>query len=121
MRTIRAAVCLFALASAAFAQSDRSSMTGTITDPAGAVVPNAPVQAKNLDTGVVYPTVSTSTGNYTIPELPVGNYELSSTVGGFKRYIRQGLAVQLEQSPFLTLISDDRIQQTLRLMEKPPD
>jgi len=39
----------------------------------------------------------------------------------FDDTLRQGLAVQLEQSPFLTLISDDRIQQTLRLMEKPPD
>ncbi len=39
----------------------------------------------------------------------------------FDDTLSQGLAVQLEQSPFLTLISDDRIQQTLRLMEKPPD
>jgi hypothetical protein len=98
MRILRAAVCLFAAAFAAFAQSDRSTMTGTVTDPAGAVVPNVTVQAKNLDTGVVYPTLSTSTGNYTIAELPVGNYELSSTVTGFKRYIRQGLGVQAAQT-----------------------
>src|SRR4029077_3311292 len=39
----------------------------------------------------------------------------------FDDTLRQGLAVQLEQSPFLTLITDDRIQQTLRLLEKPPD
>lgn len=39
----------------------------------------------------------------------------------FDGTLRQGLAVQLEQSPFLSLISDDRIQQTLRLMDKPAD
>jgi serine/threonine protein kinase/tetratricopeptide (TPR) repeat protein len=39
----------------------------------------------------------------------------------FDDTLRQGLAVQLEQSPFLSPISDERIQQTLRLMEKPPD
>lgn len=39
----------------------------------------------------------------------------------FDGALRQGLAVQLEQSPFLSLISDARIQQTLRLMDKPPD
>lgn len=39
----------------------------------------------------------------------------------FDGTLRQGLAVQLEQSPFLSLISDERIQQTLRLMDKPAD
>ena len=39
----------------------------------------------------------------------------------FDGTLRQGLAVQLEQSPFLSLISDDRIQQTFRMMEQPPD
>ena len=39
----------------------------------------------------------------------------------FDGTLRQGLAVQLEQSPFLSLISDARIEQTLRLMDKPPD
>jgi eukaryotic-like serine/threonine-protein kinase len=39
----------------------------------------------------------------------------------FDGTLRQGLAVQLEQSPFLSLISDDRIRQTLQLMDKPPD
>lgn len=39
----------------------------------------------------------------------------------FEDTLRQGLAVQLEQSPFLSLVSDARIEQTLRLMDKPPD
>jgi eukaryotic-like serine/threonine-protein kinase len=39
----------------------------------------------------------------------------------FDETLRQALAVQLEQSPFLSLLSDQRIQETLRLMEKPPD
>ena len=39
----------------------------------------------------------------------------------FDGTLRQGLAVELEQSPFLSLISDQRIQQTLRLMSQPPD
>ncbi len=39
----------------------------------------------------------------------------------FDGTLRQGLAVQLEQSPFLSLVSEQRVQQTLRLMEKPAD
>src|SRR5882757_8586050 len=49
--------------------------------------------------------------------------DLTNTTGDpvFDGTLRQGLAVQLEQSPFLSLISDERIQQTLRLMGQPPD
>ncbi|HLW99078.1 MAG TPA: protein kinase [Candidatus Acidoferrales bacterium] len=49
--------------------------------------------------------------------------DFTNTTGDpvFEGALRQGLAVQLEQSPFLSIISDGRIQQTLRLMDKPPD
>jgi hypothetical protein len=54
MRASLAAVCLVVFSWAAFAQTDRGTITGTITDPAGAVVPNAPIEARNVDTGAVY-------------------------------------------------------------------
>src|ERR1700691_863262 len=88
------AVSIFLFVSAVFAQSDRGTITGTVTDPAGAVVPNAPVEAKNVDTGAVYPAAASGTGNYTIAELPVGTYEVSVTVSGFKKYIRTGIGVE---------------------------
>jgi eukaryotic-like serine/threonine-protein kinase len=49
--------------------------------------------------------------------------DFTNTTGDpvFDGTLRQGLAVQLEQSPFLSLVSDERIQQTLRFMGKPPD
>src|SRR5690242_14597385 len=93
MRTLRVVACLLFVALAAFAQSDRGSITGTILDPAGAVVPNAKIEAKNMDSGSVYEAVSSGTGNFTIPQLPSGNYELTVTVQGFKKYIRQNLTV----------------------------
>jgi hypothetical protein len=46
----------------------------------------------------VYPTASTSTGNYTLSELPVGRYEITVSVAGFKRFLRQGLALQAAQT-----------------------
>lgn len=49
------------------AQSDRGFLTGTLSDPAGAMMPNVAIEAKNTGTGNVYKTVSTSTGNYTLP------------------------------------------------------
>src|ERR1700691_3756838 len=88
------AVSIFLFVSAAFAQSDRGTITGTITDPAGAVVPNAPIEAKNVGTGAVYPAASSATGNYTIPQLPIGTYDLSVTVAGFKKYTRTGITIE---------------------------
>ncbi len=97
MRLHIAALSLL-VACAAFAQSDRGTITGTISDPAGAVVANAMIQARNTDTGAISQAASSSTGNYTIPELPAGPYELDITVAGFKRFVRPGLIVQAAQT-----------------------
>ena len=63
-------VLLFLWTVSAFAQSDRGTITGTINDPAGAVVPSAPIQARNVETSSVYEAATSSTGNYTTPQLP---------------------------------------------------
>ena len=63
------------------------SITGTILDPAGASVPGAKIEVKN-DTGTVFESESSSTGNFTVPQLPPGNYKMTVTVQGFKEYIR---------------------------------
>jgi hypothetical protein len=78
-----------------FAQSDRGSITGVISDPAGAVVPVAAIEARNTATGGVYQAVSTGTGNYTLSELPTGR---SLTAPGFKKFVREGLDVQVQQA-----------------------
>lgn len=57
----------------ALAQTDRGTITGTVTDPTGAVIPGVTLHARNLDTGAEYDTVATATGNYTIPSLLAGN------------------------------------------------
>jgi hypothetical protein len=71
------------------AQSDRGTITGTVSDPAGAVVAGAPIEARNVETGAVYQAATTATGNYTLAQLPTGTYELTVTVTGFKKYVRQ--------------------------------
>jgi hypothetical protein len=86
------------LVSAAFAQTDRGTITGTISDPAGAVVPNATVEVKNSDTGLTYTAGSTGTGNYTLAQIPTGTYELTVSVSGFKKYIRPGVFVPVAQT-----------------------
>jgi hypothetical protein len=105
--TLPVVCCLLSAACPIFAQSDRGTITGTIGDPAGAVVANAPIQARNVGTGALYQATSTTTGNYTLAELPSGEYELAVSVAGFKKSIRQGLTVQAAQTM--------RIDMTLQL------
>jgi len=89
---------MFLLAWVAFAQGDRGTITGTISDPASAVVPAAKVTVRNMDTGAVYETVTTDTGNYTVTGLPIGNYEVSVEAPGFKRAAQPGVRVQVAQT-----------------------
>src|SRR4051794_21433502 len=98
MRSFIATSCLLLFASATFAQSDRGTITGNITDTTGAVIANAQIQAKQLDSGSLFPTTSTDTGNYTLTQLPVGPYEISVTVPGFKKFVRSGITVQVAQT-----------------------
>ena len=56
------------------AQGDRGTITGTISDPAGAVVASAAIEARNVETGATYRVASTATGNYLDPaHSEVGN------------------------------------------------
>src|SRR5437868_884448 len=83
-----ALVCslLFAAAPHSFAQTFRGTILGTVTDPQGAVVVGATVTARNLDTGIERSTVTDDAGNYSLPELPIGRYEVKVQASGFQTY-----------------------------------
>jgi hypothetical protein len=85
--------CLILVASVGFAQTDRGTITGTITDPAGAMIPNASIEARNTETGAVYQTESTGTGNYSLAQLPSGMYQITASMAGFKQFVRTGITV----------------------------
>jgi hypothetical protein len=83
---------------AAFAQGDRGTITGTISDPTGAIVPGANIQVTNSDTAAVYKIGTSATGNYTVANLPVGTYVLSVEAPGFKKFERPNLVVQVAET-----------------------
>ncbi len=100
MRSLSLRLCVFivAVASLGLGQVGNGTITGTITDPANAVVPNATVEARNLETGVVSSTVSTGGGVYTIPDLPIGTYSITAKVQGFKTYTHTNLSLAALQT-----------------------
>jgi hypothetical protein len=97
MRTRFAAATILLSVGCLYAQSDRGTITGTTADPAGAVIANAAIEVRNSDTGVVYQTSTTATGNYTLAQLPPGQYEMTVTAAGFKKYIRPNIVVEVAQ------------------------
>src|SRR6266700_209341 len=95
MRRLVASIFVFTVL--AFAQSDRGTITGTVADPAGAVVASAAVEVRNVQTGAVYQVATSGTGNYVV-QVPTGAYQISVTVMGFKKYVRQNIEVPVEQT-----------------------
>src|SRR5215469_4350206 len=75
------------------AQEFRSTLTGRVTDPSGAVVAGARVAAIEQATNTRYDTVSNSDGFYTFPLLLQGTYRLTAEVKGFKKYLQTGIVI----------------------------
>ena len=81
-----------------FAQAISGDVTGTVTDPSGAVVPSASLTILNDATGVKATTVATVNGVYRFVNLPVGVYTLSATAAGFAPITQKGLRVELNNT-----------------------
>lgn len=97
-------VCLWlAVCSSANAQTVFGGIAGTVTDTSGAVVPAAQVVAKNEKTGVTFNTVSTSTGAYRFPELPLGAYTVTATAPGFQQSASTGVTVNVQVTTSLNI------------------
>ncbi len=86
-----------AIAPLAWGQGGLGTITGTVSDPTGLAIAGASVEATNSETGVVYSAASTSAGNYTVPNLPVGTYTVTATAPGFKTYTHTNLALTATQ------------------------
>src|SRR5258706_6995915 len=79
-------------------QSDRGTITGTVTDPSGAVIPDATVTVINANTNAKSVVLSTSSGSYAVPQLPTGTYKISVEKQGFKTAVRENLPLLLGQT-----------------------
>lgn len=90
------AIALFALASMSYAQEFRATVTGTVSDPNGAVVPGATVVVRNIATNVSTTVKTNDDGVFTVATLMPGKYSISASVTGFKTSTRENVAVQVD-------------------------
>ena len=86
-----------------YAQVNRGSLTGTVRDSSGGVVPGATVTASRAATGFTRTTVSSGSGAYSIPELPVGMYSVTVTLKGFQTVKYERLEIALEHTTTLNV------------------
>jgi outer membrane receptor protein involved in Fe transport len=96
-----AALALLALApQTTLAQSNSTTgqIFGTVTDPDGAVMPGATIEAKNADSGFTRRSVSDASGFFRIDLLPVGNYDLKAVLSGFNTQVYREVYVGLGSS-----------------------
>ena len=87
--TIALVLLIVGNAATVFAQSDRGTIRGTVTDPAGAIVPNARVVLNGLETGETRETTTSEDGFYTFPELRPAVYQITVEAQGFQRIIEK--------------------------------
>lgn len=80
------------------AQEITGSITGTIRDPSGAVVPNAQVVLTNVATGYSRRVSSNPSGVYFASVLPLGNYELTVEQTGFRRFVQKGIVLHVNDA-----------------------
>ena len=78
------AVCTFAIGPQVLAQSDTSSLSGTVTDPSGAALPNAKVLVRNDATHTDRTTISNESGSFNLTNLPAGNYTVRVEATNFQ-------------------------------------
>jgi outer membrane receptor protein involved in Fe transport len=97
---------LLAVAAAPFAaaQSTGGRIRGTVSDPSGSAVPAATVTLINEATHATRDVQSGSTGEYVFIEVPVGSYEINVAAQGFKKFVRKGVPVNLNEAITVDLV-----------------
>jgi hypothetical protein len=94
-------LCLFLLLSllvgSVAAQQGRGTIFGTVTDASGAVVPGATITITNTATNVETTAVSNDSGYFSVPNLIVGPYSVAASKEGFKKRLRSGLTLEVDQ------------------------
>jgi hypothetical protein len=105
----------------AFGQVDEGSITGTVTDTTGAVVPNAQVTLLNTDQGIALQTRTGATGVYTFSPVRIGHYTISVTASGFEKTTQTNLTVEVAQSLQVNVaLKPGSATETVQVTEAPP-
>src|SRR5229473_2776435 len=115
-------LALIALGSSlVFAQGSTGAITGTVKDVSGAVLQGAAISVKHLETGLTRTAEADANGNFSIPSLPVGAYEITAEKMGFRREVRRGIDLVVGQEAVVNLsLQVGSIEQQITVTEEAP-
>jgi Carboxypeptidase regulatory-like domain len=90
--------------SVVWSQGSTAQISGSVTDPSGAVLPGVEITATQTDTGVSRTAISNETGVYVLPNLPIGPYRLEATLPGFRTFAQTGIVLQVNSNPAINIV-----------------
>src|SRR5881396_2231220 len=89
-----------------FGQEFSATMSGVVHDANGGLVPGVNVTAKHIESGLTRTVITSETGSYRMPALPVGEYEVTAELSGFKQQVRRGVTLVVAQEAVVNLTLD---------------
>src|SRR5262245_25287624 len=121
-RQIVSMVFLLSLFSAvALSQVSTATLTGIVRDTTGAVIPGVTITVTNTDRNTSLTTITNDVGSYVLPALNVGQYKLTADLPAFKRSVREGLTLQVNQVLRIDVeLEVGAAEQTVQVTESAP-
>jgi hypothetical protein len=120
MRLAAIGVAALALASNGLAQNITGSVTGRVTDSAGATVPDVALVLTNVGTNLAIPSRTVEDGNFAFPLLQPGKYRLSAEKTGFKKYATEVFSIDVDQVQRLDIaLKVGDVTETVTVLERP--
>src|SRR5689334_22943692 len=111
---------LLLFAPAAFAQIVGASLSGTVRDESGAILPQTAITVRNTETGSERKLVTDDSGRYSAPSLPIGRYDISASKPGFHSQLKTGVSLAVGQNAAVDLtLSLGEFKQTVIVEESP--
>src|ERR1700689_911167 len=105
-----------------FGQVDEGAITGTVSDPSGAVIPNAQVTLTNTDQGLTLTTTTNGSGVYTFSPVRIGHYSVSAAAPGFTTTKQSNLQVAVGQQLQVNVqLKPGAESQTVEVTTAPPE
>lgn len=113
-------VALFAGVAAASAQMAGGNLEGTVVDERGTALPGVTITATNTSTGASRAAISDEVGNFRMPSLPAGSYDVTAELSGFGSVQQEGVMVNVASTRRLEITVQSSVQETISVIDEAP-
>jgi len=104
------------------AQVAGATLSGTVTDPSGAILPQAMISVRNVSTDITRNTTTSASGFYSVPNLLPGTYDVKATAQGFSTHVSTGIVLTVGAQQVLDItLQVGQISQTVEVSTEAPN